>query len=66
MHIILTFFFFSVDNVTLHLDGVLYLRVTDPFKVVFLAETNLLHGLSTLILFGIVCIKTVQSLMINT
>ena len=29
------FFFFSLDNVTLHLDGVLYLRVTDPFKVCF-------------------------------
>ena len=28
-------FFFSLDNVTLHLDGVLYLRVTDPFKVCF-------------------------------
>lgn len=43
-YIILTFFFFSLDNVTLHLDGVLYLRVTDPFKVCFfLSEANLLH-----------------------
>lgn len=34
-YIILTFFFSYLDNVTLHLDGVLYLRVTDPFKVCF-------------------------------
>lgn len=26
-------FFVYLDNVTLHLDGVLYLRVVDPFKV---------------------------------
>ena len=27
------FFFVYSDNVTLHLDGVLYLRVVEPFKV---------------------------------
>lgn len=26
-------FFFSTDNVTLQIDGVLYLRILDPFKV---------------------------------
>lgn len=30
-----TLWLFIIDNVTLHLDGVLYLRVVDPFKVGF-------------------------------
>ena len=27
------FFIYLIDNVTLHLDGVLYFRVVDPYKV---------------------------------
>ena len=67
-YIILTFFFFSLDNVTLHLDGVLYLRVTDPFKVCFfcLRQTCYIYRPSTLTLFHIVSIKRVRSLRKNT